>query len=46
MRLKAQLLSQQLNAAKLLLVLITILAVVTFPYIPKKTLPIYPAANI
>lgn len=46
MRLKAQLLSQQLNAAKLLLVLITFLAVVTFPYIPKKTLPIYPAASI
>ena len=46
MPVKAASLAQQLNAAKFLLVLITVLAVVAFPYIPKRTLPIYPGANI
>lgn len=43
---KAPFLSRHLNAAKIALVVITILALFSFPYIPKKTLQVFPATNV
>lgn len=39
-------LTQHMNAAKIGLVLITILALFSYPYIPQKKLLIYPADNV
>src|SRR5688572_18137849 len=43
---KPPLLSRHLNAAKIALVIITVLALFSFPYIPHKTLNIYPGTNV
>lgn len=43
---KAPALSQHMHAAKLGLVIITILALFSYPYIPQKKLQIYPAENV
>lgn len=39
-------LSRQLNTAKIVLVVTTVLALFSFPYIPKKTLEIYPSSEV
>jgi diguanylate cyclase (GGDEF)-like protein len=39
-------LSSHLNAAKIVLVILTILALFSFPYIPKKNMTIYPGTNV
>lgn len=43
---KAPLLTRHLNAAKIALVVATVLALLSFPYIPKKTLEVYPAGTV
>lgn len=46
MKLKPPSLSKHLNAAKISLVMLTIFALFSFPYIPSKILRIYPGDNI
>lgn len=46
MAFKAPALAQHMNAAKLGLVIITVLALFSYPYIPQKKLQVYPAENV